>query len=250
MVPSPACAPAACNEAAPSDPRPSPAPSPSGPRPSPDRLTGSVAARAVGVTGACEHMTNFIAALALAFGVVFVAELGDKTQLLAINYGARYSIRTVAIGLTIGYAIANVVATIIGGILGAALPDRLLQIVGGFIFLAFAIATLRRVDATEDEASPTSSVASRSTLTVVMSIAASIAVAEMGDKTQIATATLASQSSPVGVWIGATLGAASSGMVGAGVGNLIGDRVPARGLQIASAILFAAFAVAMLAGWF
>ena len=83
-----------------------------------------------------------------------------------------------------------------------------------------------------------------------MSIAASIAVAEMGDKTQIATATLASQSAPVGVWIGATLGAASSGMVGAIAGNLIGDRVPARALQIISAATFAAFGVAMLAGWF
>jgi putative Ca2+/H+ antiporter (TMEM165/GDT1 family) len=72
----------------------------------------------------------------------------------------------------------------------------------------------------------------------------------MGDKTQIATATLASQSSPVGVWIGATLGAAASGMVGAVAGNVIGDRIPARSLQFASAALFAAFGVAMLAGWF
>ncbi len=54
---------------------------------------------------------------------------------------------------------------------------------------------------------------------MIASIAGVIAVAEMGDKTQIATATLASQSSPVGVWIGATLGAASSGMVGAVAGN-------------------------------
>jgi putative Ca2+/H+ antiporter (TMEM165/GDT1 family) len=86
-------------------------------------------------------------------------------------------------------------------------------------------------------------------LAVIGSIAALIAVAEMGDKTQIATATLASQSAPVGVWIGATLGAASSGMVGAVAGNFIGDRIPARTLQYASAALFSLFGVAMLAGW-
>lgn len=86
-------------------------------------------------------------------------------------------------------------------------------------------------------------------MAVVASIATLIAVAEMGDKTQIATATLASQSSPVGVWVGATLGAASSGMVGAVAGNLIGDRVPARALQFTSATLFTLFGVAMLVGW-
>ena len=195
-------------------------------------------------------MTDFVTALVIAFGVVFVAELGDKTQLLALNFGARYSLRTVALGLTIGYAVANVVATVVGGILGAALPDRPIQIVGGLIFLVFAIAALRPIDAEDDDEPGTASVARQTTRAVVAAIAASIAVAEMGDKTQIATATLASQSSPIGVWIGATLGAASSGMVGAAAGSLIGDRIPIRALQVASALLFAAFGVAMLAGWF
>ncbi len=195
-------------------------------------------------------MTDLIAALAIAFGVVFVAELGDKTQLLALNFGARYPLRTVALGLTIGYGIANVIATIVGGILGAALPDRAIQIVGGLIFIGFAVAALRRPESTSGVEPPTTNTSARNTLAVVASITASIAVAEMGDKTQIATATLASQSPPVGVWIGATLGAAASGMVGAVAGNLIGDRVPARALQLASAAIFAVFGVAMLAGWF
>ena len=198
-------------------------------------------------------MTEVITALAIAFGVVFVAELGDKTQLLALDFGARHSLRTVAIGLALGYAAANVVATIVGGILGAALPERPIQIVGGLLFLGFAALALRRSrsDAAEPgvEVEDTSS-SGAGTLAVISSIAASIALAEMGDKTQIATATLASQSSPVGVWIGATLGAASSGMVGAVAGNFLGDRVPARALHLASAALFTAFGVAMLADWF
>ena len=193
-------------------------------------------------------MTDLVTALAIAFGVVFVAELGDKTQLLALNFGARYPLRTVALGLTIGYAIANLAATVVGGILGATLPDRAIQIVGGVVFLGFAIAALRRSENDVGEDAPR--VTSVGTFAVVSSIAGTIAVAELGDKTQIATATLASQSSPVGVWIGATLGAASSGMVGAVAGNLIGDRVPTRALAIASAVLFTMFGVAMLAGWF
>ena len=193
-------------------------------------------------------MSDFVAALVIAFGVVFVAELGDKTQLLALDFGARYPLRTVALGLTLGYALANVVATVVGGILGAALPARPIQIVGGLIFLGFAVAALRRSD--DDVGDTAAGIASTSTLAILSSIAATIAVAEMGDKTQVATVTLASQSSPVGVWIGATLGAASSGMVGAVAGNVIGDRVPTRALGITSAVLFAVFGVAMLAGWF
>ena len=198
-------------------------------------------------------MTDFVAALIIAFGVVFVAELGDKTQLLALDFGARYSLRTVAIGLTLGYGIANIVATIVGGILGAALPDRPIQIIGGLVFIGFAMVAVRRATSPPsepDDGEHANSVRATSTMAVIGSIAALIAVAEMGDKTQIATATLASQSSPVGVWIGATLGAASSGMVGAVAGNLIGDRIPARSLQYASAALFTLFGVAMLAGWF
>ena len=198
-------------------------------------------------------MTDIVTALVIAFGVVFVAELGDKTQLLALGFGARHSLRTVAIGLTLGYAAANLVATVIGGILGAALPERPIQIVGGILFLGFAALALRRARAgtvVPDDQIAGTSTSDSGTLAVISSIAAAIAVAEMGDKTQIATATLASQASPVGVWIGATLGAASSGMVGAVAGNLIGDRVPARALHLSSAVLFTAFGVAMLAGWF
>jgi putative Ca2+/H+ antiporter (TMEM165/GDT1 family) len=198
-------------------------------------------------------MTDFVAALAVAFGVVFVAELGDKTQLLALGFGARFSLRTVAVGLALGYGLANIVATIVGGVLGAALPDRPIQIIGGAVFLGFAALAVRqaRSDTPDDEdAGLADAVHGTTTLSVVASIAGLIAVAEMGDKTQIATATLASQSSPVGVWIGATLGAASSGMVGAVAGNMIGHRISLRALQFASAALFALFGIAMLAGWF
>jgi putative Ca2+/H+ antiporter (TMEM165/GDT1 family) len=195
---------------------------------------------------------EFLTALVVAFGVVFVAELGDKTQLLALDFGARYSLRTVAIGLTLGYGAANIVATIVGGILGAALPDRLIQIIGGVVFLAFAALAIHRARAgsPSDDSDTAESLRATNTIAVIASIAGLIAVAEMGDKTQIATATLASQSSPIGVWIGATLGAATSGMVGAVAGNVIGDRIPARALQSASAALFTVFGMAMLAGWF
>ena len=192
-------------------------------------------------------MIDVIATAAVAFGVVFAAELGDKTQLLALNFGSRYPLRLVAIGLAVGYGVANLLATVIGGVLGAALPERPVELVGGAVFVVFALLALRSDG--EDEDDGTASVTGRAVGSVITSVAVAIAVAEMGDKTQIATATLAAQSQPVAVWVGATLGAATSGMVGAAAGHLVGDRIPARMLRLLSAALFAAFGAAMIAGW-
>lgn len=197
-------------------------------------------------------MTDIAAALVVSFGVVFVAELGDKTQLLALGFGAQYTLRTVAIGLALGYGAANLLATVAGGILGAALPQRPIQVIGGLVFLGFALLAVRRaLGATANDDAPSAdSVGGSTSFAVISSIASVIAVAEMGDKTQIATATLASQAAPAAVWVGATLGAATSGMVGALAGSVVGDRISLKTLHLASAVLFAAFGVAMLVGWF
>lgn len=195
-------------------------------------------------------MTGLPSAAIVAFGVVFLAELGDKTQLLALGFGARHSLRQVVLGLLVGYGIASLLAVAVGGVLGATLPERPIEVVGGFIFLGFAVAAFLDDD---DEEGDGLSKASRVALlrsSVVASIGFAILVAEMGDKTQIATATLASQRSAVGTWLGATLGETASGMVGALAGTLIGDRISPQRLKIASAVLFAAFGIVMILGVF
>ena len=189
-------------------------------------------------------MSGFVVAALSAFGVVFVAELGDKTQLLALGFGARYSLRTVAIGLTLGYAAAGAIAATVGGVLGATLPERPVALAGGVLFLVFAVMTLRDEGDDEDEESAGHVVRARN---VIASIALTIAVAEMGDKTQLATATLASRADPVGTWLGATGGEVAAGMIGAVAGQKIGARIDPRQLRLASAALFAVFGVVLLA---
>ena len=209
-------------------------------------------------------MIDAATALAAAFGVVFVAELGDKTQLLALGFGARHRLRVAACGLALGYGSANLVAVVVGGVLGAALPQRPIEIVSGAVFLGFALLALGRAfgagagtppgpaDETPSRVIDRSmtDTADRSSWRAVGPIGLAIAIAEMGDKTQITTATLASQSAPVWVWVGATLGAAASGMIGAAAGRSVGHRISDRAISIASAALFAAFGVVMLGGWF
>jgi putative Ca2+/H+ antiporter (TMEM165/GDT1 family) len=81
---------------------------------------------------------------------------------------------------------------------------------------------------------------------LVILIATMMFVAELGDKTMLATATLAANGQALLVWVGATVGIIGAGFVGVVVGRMIGDRLPERALTIWSAILFALFDVVLI----
>jgi len=194
-------------------------------------------------------MWELIGSIATAFGLVFLAELGDKTQLLALGFGARYPFRTVLIGLILGFGAAGAVAAVVGGVLGAALPSRPIAIAGGILFLLFALNTLRGVwtgnkATADDEHAEDEHVVK--VHNVIASIALTIAIGELGDKTQLTTATLAAQSNPFAVWIGATAGTVTAAAIGAFAGQRLGARLQPNAVQIASAVLFAVFGVLLL----
>ncbi len=181
--------------------------------------------------------------LLAALGLVFVAELGDKTQLVALGLGARHRLAPVVTGVVVAYAVTNLLSVVVGGLLGAALPTRAIGVAGGVLFLGFAAWTLRVGDPEEDGGdAPTPG--SRS---VVVSVAVAMFVAELGDKTMLATATLAAKGDPVLVWVGATLGIIVSGLLGVLLGRAFGARLPERVTRIGSAVLFAVFGVVLLA---
>jgi Ca2+/H+ antiporter, TMEM165/GDT1 family len=178
-----------------------------------------------------------------AMGVVFLAELGDKTQLVALGLGARHRLAPVLVGIAIGYAATNLLSVVVGGLLGAALPTRALGIGGGLLFLGFAAWTLRDDD---DEDVGASEERELPWPRLVATVAGTMFVAELGDKTMLATATLAAQGNPVLVWIGATIGITASGAVGVFVGRSVGTRLPERATRIGSALLFAVFGLFLL----
>lgn len=180
-------------------------------------------------------------ALVVAAAVVFVAELGDKTQLLAMSLAARHPALPVLAGVGIAYGAVNLLSVLVGGVLGAALPTEVLRIVGGVLFLAFAWKAWRDGDGDDGEA-PAVEPGS-----VVRSTATAMFVAELGDKTMLSTATLASQGNPALVWIGATIGILACGGLAVAAGRALGERLPARTTRLASAALFAVFGVLLLA---
>jgi len=182
-----------------------------------------------------------VESLLAALGLVFVAELGDKTQLVALGFGARHRLAPVLAGVTLAYMATNLLSVLAGGLLGATLPTRAIGLGGGVLFLGFAAWTLWHGGEDDDGESVTTGDRS-----VVLSVAAAMFVAELGDKTMLATATLAAQGSPVLVWIGATIGIILSGALGVLLGRVFGARLPERATRIGSAVLFAVFGLALI----
>ena len=168
--------------------------------------------------------------------VVFVAELGDKTQLVALGFGARYRVSLVTAGLAFGYLASSTLSVVGGALAGAALPTDAVSIVGGVLFLAFAVWTyLDRPDGRDGGLDPDpepTSMAAPNRLRVVGTVAVALFVAALGDKTMLATATLAARGSAVAVWIGATIGIFCAGTLGALLGRLLGDRLPERSIRV------------------
>jgi putative Ca2+/H+ antiporter (TMEM165/GDT1 family) len=182
-----------------------------------------------------------VGSLFAALGLVFVAELGDKTQLVALGFGARHRLAHVLAGVGIAYAACNLLSVLVGGLLGAALPTRAIGLAGGVLFLGFALWNLRGGDAEEEDED-----AGTDGRSVVASVAIAMFVAELGDKTMLATATLAAQGNPVLVWVGATLGIIASGTLGVLLGRYFGAKLPERTTRIGSSVLFAVFGVVLL----
>ncbi|HLM63282.1 MAG TPA: TMEM165/GDT1 family protein [Acidimicrobiales bacterium] len=184
----------------------------------------------------------FVGSLLAALGLVFIAELGDKTQLVALGFGARHRLAPVLVGVALAYAACNLLSVLVGGLLGAALPTRAIGLAGGALFLGFALWNLR-AEPEDDEAEDAHG---GDGCSIVTSVALAMFVAELGDKTMVATATLAAQGNPVLVWIGATLGIIASGTLGVLLGRYFGTKLPERATRLGSTVLFAVFGVVLI----
>jgi Ca2+/H+ antiporter, TMEM165/GDT1 family len=181
-------------------------------------------------------------ALLLAFAVIFVAELGDKSQLMALTFATRYKPLPILIGITIATAIVHAVSVIVGGLLSVALPTRAITLVAGLAFLGFAAWTLRGDHLDDDEATK----AERSSRSAVVAASTAFFLAELGDKTMLATITLATTHSLFWVWLGSTLGMVAADALAIGVGRLLGARLPERAIRYGAAAAFVVFGVLLL----
>ncbi|WP_046775052.1 TMEM165/GDT1 family protein [Streptomyces yangpuensis] len=177
---------------------------------------------------------------AIAFGVVFLAELPDKTALAGLMLGTRYRASYVFAGVAAAFAVHVALAIAAGSVL-TLLPHRLVQAVVGVLFLVGAAMLLLKKDDGDEEIKPP---ADQSFWKVSGAGFMLILVAEFGDLTQIMTANLAARyDNPVSVGIGAVLALWAVAGIGILGGRTLMKYVPLRLITKIAAAVMAALAV-------
>lgn len=175
----------------------------------------------------------------IALGLTFVAELGDKSMLVAIALASRFSPRQVLPGIASAAVIMLGAAALLGSALGTALPQRWLAIGGGLLFIVFGLLALRG----EDDEEESTALRVRS---VWLGVAIAFLIAEFGDKTMLAVATLASNRAPIPTWLGASVGMTLASGLAVGLTVLVGRRLPERVIRLFAVGAFLLFGVLLL----
>ena len=193
-------------------------------------------------------MAPFVGAAGLAFGAVFLAEFGDKSQLLILAFATRYAWRPIVLGLVLAAATIQALSVLVGAAVGAVLPTDLVAIVAGIAFLGVAGWSLHRAEDEDEDRAEAGHRPSRVGAGLMMAVAATFVVAELGDKTMLATFALAASQGPLPTWIGSTLGEVAANLLAVGLGRQMGARLSPRLIGIGSATLFAIAGVLVLGG--
>jgi len=192
-------------------------------------------------------MLAFLGAAALALGAVFIAEFGDKSQLLVLAFATRHAALPVIAGIVVAAATIQGLSVAIGAALGAALPETLITVIAGVAFLGVAAWTLRDTGDDEDDAQLAKQPSrERSALALAAVVAGTFIIGELGDKTMLATVALAARQDPIATWVGATTGMVAANLVAVAVGRQIGARLSPNVIRIGSAALFAVAGVLVL----
>lgn len=171
-----------------------------------------------------------------ALSVIGLAELGDKTQLLTFGLATRYPFWSVigAVAAATGLLMALAVAG--GGLINHFIPQFYLQLCAGIVFLGFGLWTLLGGEKAEAEARPRTD---RHPFWLVFSV---FFLAELGDKTQLATLTLSARyGAPLAVWLGATLGMVGVNVLSVLLGRWTGKHLPEKYLKYIGAAVFIGF---------
>jgi len=205
--------------------------------------------------------------LAVAFGTIAVAELADKTQLVTIGQACRYSYAPVLAGSALALICVTALGVLGGAALLLVLPQEWLAIIAGAMFIVFGAVMLlrrrmgRRMEGPKDEVGGDAAgecppdrdglagATPQSNWRVFGSTFGLVALAELGDKTQLGVIALTGEyADPWAVFIGASVGFVVVCTVGVLGGRLLAKRLASGTLELVAAALFVVLGAVFLAG--
>jgi len=189
-----------------------------------------------------DTFTSVPVALASSFSLIGLAEIGDKSQLVCMALAARYRAWPVLMGAVAAFALLNLLAVAFGAAVAHWLPDQIIAVIVGLLFIAFGIHALR-ISGNDDDDLPEDKAGHG----IFFSTFLLITLAEFGDKTQIAVAGLSSTANPSVVWIGATAALTLTSGLGVWAGRTVMQRIPINILHRVSGDLFIILGLAAMA---
>jgi len=174
------------------------------------------------------------------FGIIALAELGDKTQVTVMCLSANKRAKTVFIGAVLAFALVDGVSALIGGTIAALIPTQWIGIGAGSAFLVFGAYSLLSKSEEVKTDNRSSNVAHSFSL---------IALMELGDKTQLSAIALAAEyDAPLMVFVGVMLALVLLTAIGIAVGTVISRFIPMKYVKIGSSVVFIVFGVLFLWG--
>jgi putative Ca2+/H+ antiporter (TMEM165/GDT1 family) len=176
--------------------------------------------------------------VASSFSLLFFAEMGDKSQFIALTLACRFRAPPVIAGVLAAFLVLNLLAVGLGQALFTWVPQRLVLLLAGGLFLVFSYRSWMDAESADDGTPAQRAVARGALLTSFVMIF----LAELGDKTQLAMIGLsAGTGSPWSVLVGGTLALWLVSLIGILLGGGLLRRVSPRWMHRTAALLFLVF---------
>ena len=174
------------------------------------------------------------------FFTEFIAEMGDKTQLMLIALTSKYKLRDIILGTGVAILVLNGLAVLAGGLVSEFVPEWVIKMIAALAFLYFAASTIAGDDEEEEEDGKTK------IKFAPLAVFCTFFVAELGDKTQLTAITFGANEgmgSAFVVWIGCSLGLFAADILGMLVGYLLKSKTPDGLLNTLAFVIFSIFGV-------
>ena len=175
------------------------------------------------------------------FFTEFIAEMGDKTQLMLIALTSKYKLRDIILGTAAAILVLNGLAVLAGGLVSEFIPEWLIKTVAALAFLYFAAATITGDDDEDEEEGSKTKIQF-----APLAVFCTFFVAELGDKTQLTAITFGANEGMGAawvVWIGCSLGLFAADILGMLVGYLLKSKTPDGLLNTLAFVIFSVFGV-------
>lgn len=200
---------------------------------------------------------DFLYPFFVAFFLIFLSELGDKTQLLVLSFSSKLKSYSILLGVALGSLFSHGVAILFGSAIGnlnSPIFQTLLKLITYISFLFFGIFTILQKEETNESNNKTGILKHISKLPIgyVLIIASSIAIGELGDKTFLASLGLGISypNSKIFLILGAILGMCISDSIAIIFGKWLNTKVSSKTMNFLSGILFLIFGVIGLISFF